>query len=144
MTKNEKRIKKKLRSKKGASITFGLLLFLICAIISSLVLVAGTSAAGRLAGMAQTEQRYYSVSSTAKMIQEILEDGTAATIEVNEKKYLVSNKDGNTLQDISSDALKAKTLPEYLAYKICSNAENFKVKQCIPGTSKDQEVSKCI
>ena len=74
MTNKENRIMKKLRSDVGASITFGLLLFLVCAVISAVVLVAGTTAAGRLSGMSKTEQRYYSVTSTAKLIQEELLD----------------------------------------------------------------------
>ena len=38
-------IGQKLRSDRGASITFALLLFLVCAVVSSVVIVAGTAAA---------------------------------------------------------------------------------------------------
>ena len=78
----ENRIMKKLRSDVGASITFGLLLFLVCAVISAVVLVAGTTAAGRLSGMSKTEQRYYSVTSTAKLIQEELEGGSESAVAI--------------------------------------------------------------
>lgn len=115
MAKKENRIIKKLRSDKGASITFGLLLFLICAIISSVVLVAGTGAAGRMSGMSKTEQRYYSVSSTAKLITDQLKDASATVIKIGDQQYLVS---GSDLKPISEDPASAiDSLPEYIAYK---------------------------
>ena len=38
-------IKNKLQSKRGASITFALLLFLVCSVVSIVVVVAGSAAA---------------------------------------------------------------------------------------------------
>ena len=115
MAEPKNRILRKLRSDKGASITFGLLLFLVCAIISSVVLVAGTGAAGRMSGMSQTEQRYYSVNSTAKLITEELKDASATIIKIGDKQYLVS---GSNLKEITGDPASAiSSLPEYIAYK---------------------------
>ena len=67
------RIKKKLRSQTGASLTFALLLFLVCAVVGSAVLVAGTAAAGRMSKIAEMDQRYYSVNSAARLLIELLE-----------------------------------------------------------------------
>lgn len=61
-------IRKKLQSQRGASLTFALLLFLVCAVIGSLVLAAGFAAAGRLAKLAESEQRYYAVNSAAEFV----------------------------------------------------------------------------
>ena len=63
-------IKKKLNSQRGASLTFALLLFLVCAVVGSVVLVAGTAASGRLAGLADYEQRFYAVNSAAELLAE--------------------------------------------------------------------------
>jgi hypothetical protein len=59
---------RKIVSKTGASITFALLLFLVCAVVGSVVLVAGTSAAGRMSQIAEYDQRYYSVTSAAELL----------------------------------------------------------------------------
>ena len=129
MTSTGKRAAAKMRSDIGASITFGLLLFLICAVISSVVLVAGTSAAGRMSGMSETEQKYYSVSSTEKLVQELLESGTATVIKIDGEDYLVS---GTSLKPLSgSSVVMPGTLPDYIAYKLSGfdgSGGNFKLK----------------
>ena len=58
---DEIRKKEKLTSNKGASITYALLLFLVCAVVASIVLTAGTAASGRMSKISEMEQRYYSV-----------------------------------------------------------------------------------
>lgn len=70
----KKRINSKIRSERGASITFALLLFLICAVLSAVMLVAGTTVSGRIKGLAQTDQRYYSVTSAAELFKDKLDD----------------------------------------------------------------------
>lgn len=73
------RITNKLRSDSGASITFALLLFLVCAILSAVILVAGTIAAGRMSNLAETDQCYYSVTSAAELIKDML-DGQKVSV----------------------------------------------------------------
>ena len=63
-----KAIKKKLSSQRGASLTFALLLFLVCSVVGSVVLTAGTAAAGRMSEISEMDQRYYSVNSAAKLL----------------------------------------------------------------------------
>ena len=58
---------KKLRSSKGASLTFALLAFLVCAVISAVLLASASAAAGRLSGLAEADQRYYAVTSAAQL-----------------------------------------------------------------------------
>ena len=66
-------LKRKLNSQRGASLTFALLLFLVCAVVGSAVLVAGTAAAGRMSKIAEMDQRYYSVNSAARLLIELME-----------------------------------------------------------------------
>lgn len=66
------RIKDKLRSQMGASITFALLLFLVCAVLSSVIIVAATTVSGRMAGIAEMDQRYYSVTSASQLMKAVL------------------------------------------------------------------------
>ncbi len=68
------RLTAKLRSGRGASITFALLLFLVCAVIGSVVLAAGTAASGRVSQLAQSDGRYYAVTSAAQLFRKELKD----------------------------------------------------------------------
>ena len=61
-------VKRKLKSQRGASITFALLIFLVAAVVGSAVLTAGTAASGRMSKIAEMDQRYYSVNSAAKLV----------------------------------------------------------------------------
>ncbi len=69
----------KLKDKAGASITYALLLFLVCGIVGSIVLAAGTAAAGRISQSVASDQRYYSVTSAARLLKDGL-DGISNTI----------------------------------------------------------------
>ena len=73
-----------LRSRTGASITFALLLFLACAVVGALVLTAGSAAAGRVSNLAQSDQRYYSVSSAAGLLAQELSGKTVKIVQERE------------------------------------------------------------
>ena len=75
----------KFRSTNGASITFALLLFLVCAVVGSVVLVSGTSAAGRLSKIAEYDQRYYAVTSTAQLLADKLDNYTVTVVQKSEE-----------------------------------------------------------
>ncbi|MBR1561236.1 MAG: hypothetical protein IJ646_13460, partial [Clostridia bacterium] len=62
-------VKNKLGSQAGASITFALLIFLVCAVVSSVVVVAATAAAGRMSQLPEMDQRYYAVTSAAGLLR---------------------------------------------------------------------------
>ncbi len=66
-------IRKKIRSQSGASLLYALLVFLVCAVVGSVVLVAGTAASGRMSQIAEMDQRYYSVNSAARLLIEMME-----------------------------------------------------------------------
>ena len=73
MKKQYKRFQLKIKSQSGASITYALLLFLVCAVVSSVILAAGTAAAGRISQLVDSDQRYYAVSSAANLLKETFE-----------------------------------------------------------------------
>ena len=71
-----KAIKNKLQSKQGASITFALLIFLVCAVVSSAVIVAATTAAGRFSTMEEMDERYYAVTDACELLCKKLDGKT--------------------------------------------------------------------
>lgn len=102
-------VRRKLGSQAGASITFALLLFLVCAVISSVVIVAATAAGGRLSKLAEMDQRYYAVTSAAELLRHEI-DGK--TVIVTQRKnaesspvYTARYKDADAdAEDILADA----------------------------------------
>ena len=97
-------LKQKATSERGASITFALLLFLVCAIISSVVIVAATAVGGRASKMAEMDQRYYAVNSAAELIRDVMEE-PEVTVEVKKttpsKVLRVNTPSGTTESEIS-------------------------------------------
>ena len=67
-----KTLAKKLRSNSGASLSIALLLFLVCAVLGSIILKSGTAASGRVADMAKADARYYSVTSAADYLADAI------------------------------------------------------------------------
>lgn len=76
-------VKKKLISQTGASITFALLLFLVCASLSAIILVAATTSAGRMSSLAKSDQRYYAVTSASKLVCDLLDDSQISILTVS-------------------------------------------------------------
>ncbi len=70
MTEEDRILRRKLASRRGASITFALLLFLVCTVIGVIVLVAGTASAGRFSRLSESDSRYYAVSSAAQLLRD--------------------------------------------------------------------------
>ena len=89
------RIKRKLKDESGASISYALLLFLVCAALSAVIIAAGTAAAGRLSKMAQTDQRYYAVTSAAELLEEELGDSGLSIVTLSTTTKDESGKDVN-------------------------------------------------
>ena len=101
-------IRNKLKTQKGASITFALLLFLVCAVISSVVIVAATTAAGRMSQLPQMDQRYYAVTSAANLLKSEI-DGKTVVVERTKSGESISytakyKTDDVTVKTILKDA----------------------------------------
>lgn len=71
-----KPLRGKLRTQRGASVAVALLIFLICSVVGSIVLTAGTGAMGTLSRQPQLDRSRYSVSSAARLLQQMLGDET--------------------------------------------------------------------
>ena len=112
------KLKQKLKSQTGASITFALLLFLVCAVVGSVVLTAGTAAAGRLSELAESDQRYYSVTSAAQLLRTMVEGETVTIVK--------TEKSADASADSSSDDPARDTA--YPIYTINGEAINASVK----------------
>ena len=97
-------LKRKLASRRGASITFALLIFLVCAVVSSVVIVAGTAAAGRMSQIAQMDQRYYAVNSAAELVRDVLESQTV-TVTTGSEETVTRHSDGSADTPVSSNAI---------------------------------------
>jgi hypothetical protein len=121
-------LRRKLSSQRGASITFGLLLFLVCAIITSVILVAGTTAAGRLSGMATNEQRYYSVVSSAEVVKDLLDNKSETVIKTGDDSIYVEKSSGEyeKVTETNSSSL-LNSLSKYMAYHLCKGTSPIPV-----------------
>ena len=117
-------MKNKIKSQRGASITFALLLFLVCAMVSSVVIVAATTAGGRMSNLPDIDQRYYAVSSAAELLGKTLNEQVVTVVKSRKRtiKYFY-NADGTKNGDpektpqhliteiYAGDRLEDSTLP---------------------------------
>ena len=111
-----KRAGKKLRSDRGASLMMALLLFLVCAVIGTAVLTAGTAASGRMSNIAVMDQRYYSVNSAVNLLIDLFRD-QVVTIrkeapDDGEASYQIKCNDG---EYVDYPEGSVSTLPEEMA-----------------------------
>ena len=119
-----RQLKAKLRSRRGASITFALLLFLVCAVISGVVIVAASTVGGRMSGMRETDERYYAATEAARALQAIfVGDGTAIT--PNEAVEVTYSK--------TDDSYQLKTANDVNA--LLAAASKAVVKEALTGAS---------
>lgn len=102
----------KLKSNSGATVLIALVFFLLCAVAGSVLLAAGTTSSGRMAGLVYQEQAYYSVSSAARMFRDVIEnetfgyyvlDGDYPTGEGSEPSEGVVNPPSKELADMISE-----------------------------------------
>lgn len=106
-----KKIRRKLKSETGASISFALMLFLICAAIGSIVLNAGTNSTSKLIDRATMDKRYYEVTSAAEFLKERFEgEGREVVIERTKTNDTYTfSCDGTDLSTLFAKALLENT-----------------------------------
>ena len=100
----------KLRSRRGASVIAALLLFMVCAVVGAVVLTAGSAAAGRVSKLAEADQRYFSVTSAAELLEKTLTDKdrtyTVTRTETRTETHIKEvelKKNGDQLSETTSD-----------------------------------------
>ncbi len=78
-----------------------LLLFLVCAVIGAVVLTAATASAGRFSDLAESDRRYYSVTSAVKLLKSVIEKEEAVVVMNNENNGASTEirKEGQTVFD---------------------------------------------
>lgn len=91
------KLQTKLRSQRGASILFALLLFLVCAAVGSVALAAGTAAAGRTIQLAKMDQRYYCVTSATELMRDSIEGKTVTVVDREDQVTISTDKETVTL-----------------------------------------------
>ena len=99
------RLKTKIKSRTGASITFALMIFLVCAVASGVIIVAASTASGRFSGMKEMDSRYDVVARAAELL--------CRTFDQREIKvhYAVSGGDIDRQQDEDNITLNGMTDP---------------------------------
>ena len=113
-----RKVQEKLKSDSGVSLMLSLMLFLVCAVIGSAVLVAGTAASGRMAKIAEMDERYYSVNSAASLLIDLLDGKSAKAVTVSYSdgtdapapKYYEKGDDGAYAEAATVDSLPLDTL----------------------------------
>ncbi len=68
-----KRVKEKLKSRRGASILLALLFLLVCVLVAMSVLMAAASNAGKIRSNREEQQKYFTLSSALNLIVDELE-----------------------------------------------------------------------
>ncbi len=89
-------MKNKIQSQRGASITFALLLFLVCAMVCSVVIVAATTTGGRMSNLPDIDQRYYAVSSAAELLGNTLDEQVVTVVKSRERTIVNKYKADDT------------------------------------------------
>ncbi len=103
----------KLREKRGSSMIFALLITLVCIVVSSVIITAGTAAAGRLVKTAEADRRYYAVSSAVEMLRDMFDDQSIEIIwtrtAYQSRKYVITvdeDDNPNVSDEDMNDALR--------------------------------------
>ena len=78
----------KLTSSAGASLGISLLLFLVCAVLGSVILTAGTTTMSRVSAVSGSDQRYYSVTSAAELMKKEL---VGKTVKIEKTRVKADN-----------------------------------------------------
>ena len=74
----------RITNNKGVTVPLALLFFIVCAVIGSIILATGTVASNRVGSLVSQQQTYYTTTSAAKLMQDILED-TSCELVATEK-----------------------------------------------------------
>ena len=137
MTEEDRILRRKLASRRGASITFALLLFLVCTVIGVIVLVAGTASAGRFSRLSESDSRYYAVSSAAQLLRDEIQGREVTVTRSRTTQVTVTTVSYRYLEDKDGDGVKeeytavAKDVHEGTPTYTCS------VSSKVPGGTDD-------
>lgn len=133
----------KLNSRRGASILFAILIFMMCILAGTAALTAASANSGRYAHMKADQQRYLSVASAAQLLtEEFTQNRFTANLNVTETrdKQMVTSREvekGGTATDegikLEGDLGKLEKLKQHLSLVCWADAG---VKDPTPGTNE--------
>lgn len=96
----------KLNSRRGASILFAILIFMMCILAGTAALTAASANSGRYAHMKADQQRYLSVASAAQLLtEEFTRNPFTANLKVTETR--------NDIMVTSREVTKDDSAPDY-------------------------------
>lgn len=111
-------IKTKIKSENGASIAFALLLFLVCIVVSTIIITAATAASGRLSNLAKMDQKYYLVNSVAEMIEDTF-NNEVVVVKTIEKDYKGGSGNSDPLNETHTyKYVKSDTTDSVVEYEL--------------------------
>lgn len=117
----KKRIIQKLKSEKGTSIFFGLLLFLVASVVSVVILNGAVTTIKRVESDRKAEQNYLICSSAAKLLRDAIENSSIKwqkEVEMEETKPTRQPKiswSGNSVTSSDTEDVFATFLKEYIS-----------------------------
>ena len=80
-----KKLKNRLASRRGASLLFAMLVFLLCALAGTAALTAASANSGKYAHMREDQRKYLAVSSAVELMKDQLTNSRfIATLETTE------------------------------------------------------------
>ena len=133
---NKNLLKNKLKSENGASIFFALLLFLLCIVVSTIVITAASASAGRLADLAKMDQKYYLVNSVSDLIRNDANENTVV-VEVIERIDGDHTTHSCTIKNIDGTAVNNNIIKEG-TLKIFNLTEGNISQQTYDGVKKGE------
>lgn len=95
-----RRITQKLHSRRGASLLYALLLFLVASMVSVVILTSAATAARRLHDDRAREQEYLSLSSAARLLKQAME--TEKSVTIVETRVITYGESGEVTGDTTA------------------------------------------
>ena len=135
----------KLRSTSGASITFALLLFLVCTILCSVIITAATAASGRMSKIAESDQRYYAVTSAAELLKDILDEKSVSVVRVEEiqNTTVYTNGQAGTPSPIDgTQSIKTYVVPDKKATNLVESTDFVSANMVGDGSFSNNSIQK--
>lgn len=131
-----RRIAKKLKQRRGASLSMALLLFLVCAVMGSVVLTAATTT-NKVYFTVESDQRYFALTSAAELLRQEIQNtvvradytagaapGGAPTVD-----WYVLDDGGEPLSDGAGSYLRPDRLAKALAATAIGTAADWAAEQ---------------
>ena len=116
---------RKVKSENGATIIVGLLFFLMCAIVGSIILTAATVASGRISRIHKDSQDEYTLSSASQLIYDTLlsskfscklSGGFIDDLEVPSANSIMVTNIETTIKAMVQHVYKENVFPELKSY----------------------------